>query len=175
MEQHAVGASFREVAQRVGSSSASGGSDEFTMRQITTISSASSSTLPLGKALLILIKAEPKSLRFGSPSAHAAAASVSRALDSLTATLHTGDGAAAMRSVSSALLEQVGPRPTHCTPLNHGHALVLKYPRVLLRWPTSAKAADAECGGSSAGSSRTLVSLLVLLSLMEVVVVVAST
>lgn len=119
--ERAVGASFREVSQRVGSSSASGSSDEFTLRQITTISSASSSTLPLGKALLILIKADPKSLRFWSPSTHAAAASVSRALDSLTATLHTGDGAAAMRSVSSALLEQVGPRPTHCT--NRGHAL----------------------------------------------------
>ncbi|ELR16027.1 HEAT repeat domain containing protein [Acanthamoeba castellanii str. Neff] len=105
--ERAVGASFREVSQRVGSSSASGSSDEFTLRQITTISSASSSTLPLGKALLILIKADPKSLRFWSPSTHAAAASVSRALDSLTATLHTGDGAAAMRSVSSALLEQV--------------------------------------------------------------------
>jgi hypothetical protein len=82
--------------------------EQVMMRQIAT-TDPSAAQLPLGRALLILIKADPKSLRLehagtgGSATANAAA--VGRALDSLTATLCAG--ATAMRAVSSALLEQV--------------------------------------------------------------------
>jgi hypothetical protein len=108
--------------------------DDFMMRQISAVA-ASSTPFPLGKALLILIKADAKSLRLDTFTTSTSAttgtclvfltlqdpvlqvasfyaAGVKQALDSLVATLgQADDRMAAMRSICSVLLEQVAAGP----------------------------------------------------------------